>query len=106
MAKTAAAWFSYMEQMSLDNDLLIGTIEYEEALLRLDRPVKEPPEYPEEVPSIDEDGNPIMIPNPDIVLDQQERANAQIIIDNVTTEELALYELRNPIIEVIEDIEE
>lgn len=86
-----------MDQIRLDNALLIGTINYEKALTRLEYPIKEPPEYPAEVPGYDNTGDPIMVTNPEIVKDQAERANAQAVIDDVSAEELALYNLRNPI---------
>ncbi|RLA00320.1 MAG: hypothetical protein DRQ42_05795 [Gammaproteobacteria bacterium] len=83
----------HMETMREDNAVLIGTIEYEDALDRLALPSHD---GPEEIPGYDDDGDPITIPNPPYVEDQEERAAAQNTIDNVTSDELALYDLRNP----------
>jgi len=51
---------------------------------------------PPTLPRYDEEGNPEEIPNPVIVKDEAERAEAQAIIDAAEDETLSLYAKRNP----------
>ncbi len=119
---------AYADQARIDNQLLIMTIDYENALVRLDhyilangRPAyneyiwvgtyndEDPPQpdctlvehpaiapLPPTVPSQDDDGNPIDIPNPAITQDEAERADAQATVDNATPEVIALAVEREP----------
>lgn len=109
-------------QAIIDNQLLIDTIAYENALVRLQQyklSVGRPEQtvYPdpdddtvfymigaiEPLPATieqwvySEDGNAaslVQVQNPLIVADEAERAEAQLVIDNVTEETLCLYEQR------------
>ena len=85
-------------QMRQDNDLLRRTIEYENALKKIESPV---PAVDATITIIDESGNEVTVDNPVLVQDAEERIAAQAIIDAVTQDVLDLYYLRNPIEEVI-----
>ena len=86
---------AHMATMRADNELLIGTLEYERAVDRLAQP---PYGGPAEIPGggEDENGDPIMVPNPEYVKDQAERAAAQSVVDGASVEVIVLYEIRNP----------
>lgn len=103
----------------IDNQLLIDTIVYEQSLIRLQQyrladgraeqivykddeidfviPAIEPLEATVEKTVYDFEGNATLeiVPNPLIVKDDDEREEAQSIIDNVSEEVLNLYQLRN-----------
>lgn len=76
-------------EMRADNEKLRAVITYETALARLALPVID------DLPDItDQDGN--TSPNPGLAVDAEERAAAQLIVDNATDETLVLFEIRNP----------
>jgi NAD(P)H-dependent flavin oxidoreductase YrpB (nitropropane dioxygenase family) len=77
-----------------DNALLAAVLVYESALARLAQPeVTEPATV-----IVDE----VEVPNPALEQDAAERADATIKVANVSVEALALYTLRNPVIEPVE----
>jgi len=75
------------KQARLDNDLLRRTIAYEKAIRRLAEPV---PDAPEMITTLDEDGNEVVVENPILVRDANERAQAQAIIDTAAQDVLDL----------------
>ena len=90
------------KQAVVDNALLVEVIEYEAAERRLDQYELE--KGTEDIPPItefilDEEGNPTDEPNPEwvrVLVDREERAAAQAIVDAASADVVELYALRNP----------
>lgn len=85
------------KEMRVLNTILTATLAYEAALARIAQPVLvlEPT-----VTVFDDYGKSIEVPNPEIKESEQERGDAQAVIDAVTPEVQALYDLRHPVTEL------
>lgn len=86
-----------------DMALLNAVLAYETQLARLAQPeVLEPAT----VIVVDMEGIESEVPNPAIAQDAAERADATIKTANATPEVIALYDLRNPVVEPVEVLDE
>lgn len=85
-----------------DNRKLRRAIEYEDAYRRLLWVVLgDFPGVPATVNRTDVDGNPLVVPNPQVVADTAERAAAQTTIDDILAPQLALVTTRGRLVGLV-----